>query len=284
MATDLGRRDREGLPELRHQSVVKRVRALRGGRVVADSTAAVLVWEPRRVVASYAVPEADVRADLVPVRDPLGDASTAAGTGILGGPPGGPPVLDPRVPFAVHTAPGTPLSVRVGDTVVEGAAYRLQDPDLAGLVVLDFAAFDWLDEDEPVVSHPRDPYHRIDVCRSGRTVRIASGGRLLAQSSRALWLFEGTFPFARHYLPHEDVAVPLVRDPSRVTACAYKGVATYWSVADDPALAGIAWSYEDPLHDAEQVRGLVCFFTERLDVQVDGVPVPREATPWSEPD
>jgi uncharacterized protein (DUF427 family) len=273
MATDLSARDREGLAQLRHQSVVKRVRALHGGDVVADSTAAVLVWEPRRVVASYAVPEGDVSAELVPADDP---------GGATGG-PDGPPVLDPRVPFSVHTTAGDVLSVRLPDgTLAEGAAFRLQDPP--GLVVLDFAAFDWLDEDEPLVSHPRDPYHRIDVCRSGRTVRIEAGGRLLAESARARWLFEGAFPFARHYLPREDVAVPLVRHDALVTACAYKGVATYWSVADDPALAGIAWSYEDPLHDAEQVRDMVCFFTERLDLSIDGVPVPRVSTPWSDPD
>jgi uncharacterized protein (DUF427 family) len=150
-------------------------------------------------------------------------------------------------------------------------------------VVLDFDAFDWLDEDEPLVRHPRNPYHRIDICRSERRVRIEHEGRLLAESSRARWLFEGTFSFVRYYLPREDVAVPLERDDALVTACAYKGVATYWSVADDPALARIAWSYEQPLHDAEQVRGLVSFFTERLDLSLDGAPVPRVRTPWSEP-
>jgi uncharacterized protein (DUF427 family) len=98
-----------------------------------------------------------------------------------------------------------------------------------------------------------------------------------------MWLFEGTFPFARHYLPHEDVAVPLERDDSWPTWCAYKGRATYWSVpGDDPALSRIAWSYEDPLHDAEQVRGLVSFFSERLDLVVDGKLVPRVWTPWTE--
>jgi uncharacterized protein (DUF427 family) len=269
MAIDLGARDRGALPELRFQSVIKRVRARHGDTTVVDSTRAVLVWEPRRVVPSYAVPEGDVHAELLPA------------------PPGpeddGRPALDPRVPFAVHTAPGEALSVRLADgTVVEGAAFRLADP--AGLVVLDFDAFDWLDEEEPLVSHPRDPYHRIDVCRSDRRVRIEHERRLLAESGRAMWLFEGTFRFVRYYLPREDVAVPLERDDALVTACAYKGVATYWSVADDPGLARIAWSYERPLHDAEQVRGLVSFFTERLDLSVDGAPVPRVRTPWSEPD
>jgi uncharacterized protein (DUF427 family) len=271
MAIDLDVQDREGLTELRHQRVWKRVRAHSGASPVADSTSAVLVWEPRRVVASYAVPEGDLLVDLEPA---------AAGPA-----DDGRPVLDPRVPFRVHTAAGEPLSVRLPDgTAFEGAAYRLADPDVAGLVVLDFAAFEWLDEEEPMISHPRDPRHRIDVCRSDRTVRIGHQGGLLAESNRALWLFEGTFPFVRYYLPRDDVAVPLVRDDSLVTACAYKGRATYWSVTDDRALARIAWTYEQPLHDAEQVRGRVCFFTERLDLSIDGEPVPRMWTPWSEPD
>lgn len=240
--------------------------------MVADSTRARLVWEPRRVVASYAVPEEDVLAELVPY--PAAPAASER------------PVLDPRVPFAVHTAPGDALSVRLPDgTVAEGAAFRCTEPDAAGLVVLDFGAFDWLDEDEPVVSHPRDPCHRIDVCRSSRSVRIQHDGRLLAATDRAMWLFEGTFGWVRYYLPHEDVAVPLERDDSLVTVCAYKGRATYWSVpGDDPVLARIAWTYEAPLNDAAQVRGLVSFFTERLDLSIDGRPVPRVWTPWSEPD
>lgn len=251
--------------------MLKRVRASRGGIPVVDSSHAMLVWEPRRVVASYAVPEADVLADLVP---------SAAGPQATNR-----PVLDPRVPFAVHTADGDPLSVRLPDgTVAEGAAYRFTDPDVAGLVAFDFRAFDWLDEDEPMVSHPRDPCHRIDVCRSDRVVRIEHDGRLLAESSRALWLFEWTFRWVRYYLPREDVAVPLEQDDALVTTCAYKGQATYWSVpGDDHALKRIAWTYENPLHDAEQVRGLVSFFTERLDLSIDGTPQERVWTPWSEP-
>jgi uncharacterized protein (DUF427 family) len=271
MAIDLDEEDRRVLPQLRHQRVQQRVRGRHGDTVVVDSTRARLVWEPRRAVASYAVPEVDVLVPLEP--------------GPVAEPDDGRPVLDPRVPFAVHSAPGEVLSVRLPDgSVAAGAAYRLADPDLADHVVLDFAAFDWLDEDDPRISHPRDPRHRIDVFPSGRTVRVEHEGRLLAESARARWLFEGTFPFPRFYLPREDVAVPLERDPELVTACAYKGWATYWSVTGDPALSRIAWSYDEPLVDAASVRGTVCFFTERLDLLVDGVPVPRPRTPWSEPD
>jgi uncharacterized protein (DUF427 family) len=45
----------------------------------------------------------------------------------------------------------------------------------------------------------------------------------------------------------------------------------------------LAWSYEDPLHDAAAVRGLVAFFDERVDVVLDGERRERPVTPWSPP-
>jgi uncharacterized protein (DUF427 family) len=66
------------------------------------------------------------------------------------------------------------------------------------------------------------------------------------------------------------------------TVCAYKGTATYWSaVLGDHHIRDIAWSYEDPLHDALPVKNMISFFTERVDVTMDGVPLERPVTPWS---
>ena len=91
------------LGDLRHEPTAKRVRACLDGRVVVDSTAAVLLWEPRRVVASWAVPVADVAADLVPTDDAV---SSANGVGLTLPQVSALPILDPSVPFAVHTAAG----------------------------------------------------------------------------------------------------------------------------------------------------------------------------------
>ena len=85
----------------------------------------------------------------------------------------------------------------------------------------------------------------------------------------------------RYYLPRDDVRVEL-RVGSLRTACAYKGWATHYdAVAGDDVLPNIAWSYEEPLDDATQVKGLVCFYQERLDLFVDGEPYERPTTPWS---
>ncbi len=212
------------LQRTRYQPTPKRVRVRLGAVPVADSVHALLIWEPFRVVPSYAVPESDLLAPLEPA--PLGPVPEYRP--IRFGPDDR-EALDPSVPFAVHTAAGEPLVVRT--PAGSGAAFRISLPGLGTYVVLDFAGFDWWEEDEPLVGHPRDPFHRIDVRRTSRHVLIQHNGEPLAESESARMLFEGAFPFPRFYLPKQDVRVEL-RVGARRTACAYKGRATHYSARD----------------------------------------------------
>ncbi|ORV96441.1 DUF427 domain-containing protein [Mycobacterium kyorinense] len=211
------------LGSLRYEPTDKRLRVYRGGQLVADTRGGLLVWQPGRVVPTYAVPESDVVARL------------------------------------------------------EVAAARSDDPDLAGYLVLDFDAFEWREEDEQIVAHPHDPFKRIDILASSRHVRIESEGRLLAESSRPLLLFETLLPI-RYYLPRADVVVDL-QPGDTVTYCAYKGRASYFSVPEGPT--DVAWAYHEPLRDAEPVRDRIAFFNEKVDVVVDGERQQRPVTPWS---
>ena len=267
-----------GLTGLRHEPTGKRVRAVLDGDTVVDSTRAVLLWEPRRVVPSWAVPAEDLAAELVAAA-PVALADERVGHRM-------PevsrrPVLDPSIPFAVHTAEGQPVDVVHGQQVRPAAGLRLTDPDLAGYVVLDFDAFDsWWEEDEPNLGHPRDPFHRIDILRSSRRVRIELEGELLAESTRTRMLFETLLP-TRFYLPREDISAPLVTSATRTT-CAYKGHASYLSpVVKGVEVPDLAWTYPTPLREAAEVSGLVAFFDERVDVLVDGTRRERPVTPWS---
>jgi uncharacterized protein (DUF427 family) len=262
------------LEALRHEPTGKRIRATLGDRTVVDSTSAMIVWEPKRIVPSYAVRVEDVDAELA------ADGGDAPGPGEIDVPQlGDRPVLDPSVPFSFHTAEGEPLSVRSAGADREAAAFRLADADLAGYVLLDFGSFDaWYEEDELNVSHPRDPFHRIDIVHSSRRVRVEGpGGELLAESGDACFLFETQLP-VRYYLPPEDVHTELLRPSDRRTFCAYKGEASYWSLEDEEDLV---WSYLSPLRDALEVSGRMAFFNERVDIAVDGTPVERPITPWS---
>jgi uncharacterized protein (DUF427 family) len=268
-----------GFDQVRFEPTAKRIRAVLAGVTVVDSTRAMLVWEPRRVVPSYAVPADDIRGGLVPASVAAAPATDDAGFRMPA--LSQRPVLDPSVPFAVHTAEGQVVDLLAGGQNRPGAGYRPADANLAGYVILDFGALDsWYEEDEVNVAHPRDPFHRIDVLASSRHVRLELDGQLLAESSRPVLLFETMLP-TRYYLPREDIQAELMPSGTR-TYCAYKGQASYWSVAlRGGQLADIAWTYDDPLHDATQVRGLIAFFDERIDVSLDGMPLQRPITPWS---
>jgi uncharacterized protein (DUF427 family) len=242
--------------ELRYEPTEKRVRAVLGDHAVVDCTRALLVWEPRRISPTFAVPAADVRAELLPARtEPDGEA---------------PDLLHPGIPFRVHSCPGAELTLRAGGETRDRAAFRPADPDLAAYVLLDFDAFDaWYEEDERIVAHPRDPFHRVDMRRSSRHVRIEVDGEPIADSTRPTLVFETRLP-VRFYLPREDVLVDLKASAKR-TSCPYKGDASYWSVeVGRRRHEDIAWTYTSTLPDTGPLAGLVAFFDELVDVIVDG--------------
>jgi uncharacterized protein (DUF427 family) len=263
------------LEELRHEPIEKRIRARIGEETVVDTTRALLVYEPKRVVPSYAIPDADIAGEVVsaPV---AGNALCDADLDLIAGRP----VLDPRVPFSVHTADGEVVVVRSTAAGREAAGFRVADPALAGHVVLAFEDFDaWYEEEERNLGHPRDPFHRIDFVHGSRHVRIERDGVVLAESSRPVLVFEPPLP-VRYYLPPEDVRTDLFTPSDTRSRCAYKGEASYWSLPD---VEDVAWFYPAPLREAGEVKDRIAFFDEMVDVVVDGDRRERPVTPWSRP-
>ena len=159
----------------------------------------------------------------------------------------------------------------------DAAGLGASAPGLRGWSLVPFDAVEtWHEEDVQVFGHVRDPYHRIDVYPTARLVRISLNGELLAESRRAQALFETALP-TRWYLPREDLRVELERSEKR-TVCAYKASRR---TGPSPPRADIAWSYENPLRDAELVRDFVSFYNERVDVELDGELQERPVTPFS---
>jgi uncharacterized protein (DUF427 family) len=226
----------------------KRVRALVAGRVVADSYAPLLVWEHPHY-PQYYLPRADIRAELV-------DTGATKHSPSRG---------DARV-----------LDVVVGGETRPGAALGYDDSpieELRGAVRLEWDAMDeWLEEDEPIYTHPRNPYARIDILASSRHVVVSLGGVVIADSHQPRILFE-TYLRPRYYLPMTDVNLELLRPSSLRTHCPYKGEASYWDVVlpDGTGHEGIVWGYRMPLPESQKIAGLVAFYDEKVDVDVDGV-------------
>ncbi|MGI8506700.1 MAG: DUF427 domain-containing protein [Solirubrobacteraceae bacterium] len=139
----------------------------------------------------------------------------------------------------------------------------------------------WLEEGEEIGVHPRDPYHRIDVVSTDRHIRVSRNGELLAETTNALALFESNLP-PRWYIPRDDVRATL--EPSEtVTHCPYKGAAGYYSISLSSGELGqdLIWFYDDPLAEVARIKGLLCFFNEQVDLELDGELQERPASPWS---
>ena len=227
----------------------KRIRVVVDGEVIADSRRAMLLQESGLQPIYYFPPD-DVRTDLFERSDKhthcpkKGDASY--------------------------------YTLRVGERVVKDAAWYYPEPLDGAPPIKDLIAFywdrvdQWLEEDEEVHGHARDPYHRVDVRRSSRHVRVSLDGQLLAESDRALALFESNLP-VRWYMPREDVLASL-ESSDTTSICPYKGTASYHSVrlSDGRLAEDLVWYYPEPLPEAVAIAGLLCFYNERVELELDG--------------
>jgi uncharacterized protein (DUF427 family) len=235
----------------------KRVRAFLAGQLVADSITPALVWEAP-YYPTYYLPIADVRAELIPTGQI--DHSPSRGDA---------QVFDVKVPGAV--APGA--ARRYPDSPLE---------PLRDLVRLDWDAMtEWLEEDEPVYTHPRDPYTRVDILASSRHIRVEVDGITVADSREPRILFETGLP-PRYYLPLTDLRMDLLRPSTTQTHCPYKGTATYWSLDTGHGVhTDAVWIYRAPLPESQKIAGLASFYNEKVDLYVDGVLQERPRTKFS---
>jgi uncharacterized protein (DUF427 family) len=139
----------------------------------------------------------------------------------------------------------------------------------------------WYEEEEEVFVHARDPHKRVDVLPSSRHVRVVIAGETVAETQQPHLLFETSLP-TRYYIPREDVRMDLLEPASLKTRCPYKGIASYWSAKiGDHVVKNVVWSYPEPIPECPKIKGLLCFFNERVDLYVDGELQPRPQTPWS---
>ena len=130
-------------------------------------------------------------------------------------------------------------------------------------------------------STPATPISASTSSPSARHVRVEIDGVEVANSHRPHLLFETGLP-TRYYLPRFDVRMDLLRDSDTVTACPYKGRASYYSAVIGDALAeDIAWTYPFPIPEAPRLEQLIAFYNEQVDTYVDGEMRPRPQTAWS---
>src|SRR5579864_1404391 len=252
----------KGLPmrDIIFERTPRRIRVEVNSVFVADSTHAMIKIETS--IPVYYLPLSDIRRDLLVPTD--------------------------HTKFCPRKGRARFWSIKVDKHVAENAVWNYPEPLPDSPPIAPYAAFvwdrvnHWYEEDEEIFRHPRNPYKRVDAIRSSRRVQVILCGSVVADTNRAVFLFETGLP-TRYYIPREDIRACTFEPSERQTRCPYKGVAAYHSVIiGKQRYPDLVWYYPDPIEECPKIAGLISFFNEKVDaILVDGEIMEKPSTPWS---
>lgn len=126
------------------------------------------------------------------------------------------------------------------------------------------------------------PNYEVKIEPSTARVRALIGDTVVADTTNALAVTE-----SRHrpvwYLPMQDLDQALLSRTDTSTYCPFKGHASYWSIATPEATVEDAiWSYEAPFDECQPLVGYVAFYTDKVQLEVDGAPLDAVAPGWTD--
>jgi uncharacterized protein (DUF427 family) len=182
-------------------------------------------------------------------------------------------VTTDRVTDHRELGPTAWYTVRVGDREAERAAWEHSElPEfaaiLAGRVAFAWHAMDaFYEEDERILGHAADQYHRIDIRQTSRHLVVRNGDDLIADSRRPIVLYESGFA-PRWYVPRADIDESQLTPADRRTFCPYKGLASYWDIGD---ASRAAWAYPEAYSEVERISDYVSFQPDKVTVTIDDV-------------
>ncbi|KAK7607635.1 hypothetical protein BKA81DRAFT_112807 [Phyllosticta paracitricarpa] len=231
----------------------RRIRILLNGTYIADTTQALYVWEHDRFPQYY-----------VPLSSFKKDSWTKTES------------IDNDAASLLRITAGNQSTERV----IAFSTSLDKDGDksdlihaLRGLVRVEFSSVDqWYEEDTPIYVHPKDPFKRVDIVHSTRPICVLVDGVQVAAATSSQHLFETTLP-TRFYLPPTAVDAALLRPSNLVTRCPYKGDAEYYDVVvggGERVLRDVVWYYKHPTLECSPIAGHLCFYNEKVDIELDG--------------
>jgi uncharacterized protein (DUF427 family) len=217
-----------------------------GGSIIVRSDDATIVFEPARYPVAY-----------FPIRDI--DQT----------------VLAPADHESTHPDLGKTKWFNIvdgdGRTTRRGAWEHVEPPAQAD-VLRHKVAFAWhvmdavYEEDERILGHAADPYHRIDIRRTSRHLVVRQADRVIADTHAPLVLYESGFA-PRWYVPRTDIAAEALHAVEGQTFCPYKGLASYYDIGE---ARNAAWSYRAPFDEVARITDLVSFYPKKVTVTIDG--------------
>jgi uncharacterized protein (DUF427 family) len=230
----------------------RRMRVRFGGTWIADSEHALVLFEPGRYPVAY-FQESDISPDALQRTE--------------------------------HTTQHPDLgltawyTVRAGEhSAARGAWQHIELPgyarELQERVAFAWRAMDeFYEEDERVRGHAADSYHRIDIRQTSRRLVVHHGDRIVADTKRPLVLYESGFA-PRWYVARADIDESALTAVDQQTFCPYKGLCSYYDIGD---ARQAAWSYRQAYAEVGRIADFVSFEPDIVSVQIDGMPIHREA-------
>jgi len=238
---------REPLPErlLYAEPLRRRMRVRFGGQWIADSENALLLFEPDRYPVAY-FPRGDVSTDALERTDHTTRHHDLGLTSWY------------TVRSGEHTAP-------------RGAWQHIELPahakEFETRIAFAWRAMDaFFEEDERILGHAADSYHRIDIRQTSRNLVVRHGDRVVADSKRPIVLYESGFA-PRWYVPRADIVESALTLVEHQTFCPYKGLCSYYDIGD---ARRAAWSYPEAYPEVGRISGMVSFEPDVIPVELDG--------------
>jgi uncharacterized protein (DUF427 family) len=224
----------------------RRMRVRFGGTWIADSEQVFLLFEPGHYPMAY-FPEADIALN----------------------------TLERIEHTTRHRELGLTswYTVRVGEkNASRGAWQHIELPnyasELQGRIAFAWPAMDaFYEEDERIVGHAADSYHRIDIRQSLRRLVVGHRDRIIADTKQPLVLYESGFA-PRWYVSRADIDESALTRVPHQTFCPYKGLCSYYDIGDEHLAA---WSYPDAYAQVSRISNWVSFEPDIVPVQLDGV-------------
>jgi uncharacterized protein (DUF427 family) len=216
-----------------------------GGIWIADSEDVLLLFEPGHYPMAY-FPETHILPDTLQPTDHTTRHSD----------------LGPTSWYAVHGGNKTAPRGAWQHTGLPAHARQLQ-----GRVAFAWPAMDaFYEEDERIMGHAADSYHRIDIRQSSRHLVVRHRDRIVADTKRPVALYESGFA-PRWYVPRAEIDETAMTLVEHQTFCPYKGICSYYDIGDAHLAA---WSYRDAWPQVGPISNLVSFEPDIVSVRLDG--------------
>jgi uncharacterized protein (DUF427 family) len=223
----------------------RRMRVSFADRWIADSEDVILLHEPGRYPVAY-FPLGDIEAGILTAEDRVTEHQDLGDTQWF--------TVEVSGREANHSAwqhTGLPPHAKVLDGRL-AFAWRAMDA--------------FYEENERIVGHAADAYHRIDIRSTSRHLVVRDGERVIADTKHPLALYESGFA-PRWYVGREDIDEAALKLVELQTFCPYKGICSYYDIGSHKRAA---WAYLNAWPEVGRVTNLVSFEPDKIDVYLDG--------------